>query len=222
MSIEDSIVARINELIAQATPLRQVSEHGQYLSEAQAQECRGWLAATVNIVQIIVPDPNSAYRQTVENVANRDHGFGIPTAVGEVRAILINLLADAQAGLITSVADNVRAEVFDDFLDHAKAYQNKGRKKEAGVIAGVVFEDSIRRVCRKHDIEERGKKLDDLISALTKSNVLSATKAKRARVAADVRTKATHAQWDEYDEKDLKTAIEFTEEFIAQHVEQQP
>ena len=88
------------------------------------------------------------------------------------------------------------------------------------MIVGVVFEDAIRRVCRKHDIEERGEKLDGLISALTKSNVLSATKAKRARVAAHVRTKATHAQWDEYDEKDLKTAVEFTEELIAQHVEQ--
>ena len=48
---------------------------------------------------------------------------------------------------------------------------------------------------------------DNLISALSKANILSATKAKRARVAAHVRTKATHAQWDEFDEDDLSTAV---------------
>lgn len=220
MPVEDAIVARINGLIGEAVQLRQTDDYGHYRTEAQGQECRGWLAAAVNIIQVVVPDPNSAYRQTAEAVANRDHGFEIPTAVGEVSAILVNLLGDAQAGLITSVADNVRAEVFDDFLDHAKAYQRDGRKNEAGVISGVVFEDSIRRVCRKHDLEERGVRLDDLISALSKANILSATKAKRARVAAHVRTKATHAQWDEFDEDDLSTAVEFTEELIARYVEQ--
>jgi hypothetical protein len=45
--------------------------------------------------------------------------------------------------------------------------------------------------------------LDSLIGALTKIGVLTGTKAKRARVAADVRTKATHAQWDDYDIGDV-------------------
>ena len=117
------------------------------------------------------------------------------------------------------MADHVRAEVFDDFLDHAKSYRKNGRKNEAGVIAGVVFEDTVRRVCRKYGISESGEKLDELISQLAKSNVLSTTKAKRARVAADVRNKATHAQWDEFDDNDLKTTIEFTEEMILEHVD---
>ena len=86
------------------------------------------------------------------------------------------------------------------FLDHAKTYLKADRKNEAGVVAGVVFEDSLRRVCRKHEIAERGRPLDDLISELAKKDILSATKAKRARVAAHVRTKATHAQWDEFEQ----------------------
>ena len=114
----------------------------------------------------------------------------------------------------------MQIEVFDDFLDHAKWYRKNGKTNEAGVIAGVVFEDSVRRCCRKHGIEERGRKLDQLISALEKGGVISGTKAKRARVAAHVRTKATHAQWDEYDESDLQTAIEFTNLFISTHIEE--
>jgi hypothetical protein len=36
--------------------------------------------------------------------------------------------------------DRARAETFDNFLDHARAYLGEKRIKEAGVIAGVVFE----------------------------------------------------------------------------------
>src|SRR5205823_4733836 len=74
------------------------------------------------------------------------------------------------------------------FLIHGKAYLQDGKTREAGVIAGVVFEDALRQICRKHAIEEKNVKLDTLISALVKSTVLTDTKAKRARVAAAVRT----------------------------------
>ena len=36
-----------------------------------------------------------------------------------------------------------RAEVFDNFLDHAHSYLDRDMKNEAGVIGGVVFEDTI-------------------------------------------------------------------------------
>ena len=220
MPIEDVVADRINELIAEGQPLRCGDEHGQVTSEQQAANCRGWLAAATNIVQMVIPDPNSAYRKTSERISDGDHGWVINEAVGEVVAILENLLKDAQSGLVSSVADHARAEVFDDFLDHAKAYLRDGLKNEAGVIAGVVFEDSLRRVCRKLNIPEHGQNLDSLISELAKTNTLTATKAKRARVSADVRTKATHAQWDQFDENDVRTTIEFTDEFISAHVEQ--
>jgi hypothetical protein len=58
-----------------------------------------------------------------------------------------------------------------------------------------------------------------MISQLTATNVLTPTKAKRARVAAHVRTKATHAQWDEFDKGDVQATIEFSEELILNHVE---
>ena len=82
------------------------------------------------------------------------------------------------------------------------------------MIVGVVFEDSVRRVCRKHSIEERGVSLDTLISELVKQAVLTELKAKRARAAAGVRTKATHAQWDEFAAGDVEAALAFTRELI--------
>jgi hypothetical protein len=124
-------------------------------------------------------------------------------------------LIDANAGLLASVANQARAETFDDFLDHADAYLKDKRKNEAGVIAGVVFEDTLRQICRNEGIAEIGLKIDGLISELTNRGELSSVKTERARVAAHVRTKASHAQWDEYEIEDVKATIEFTRELIS-------
>ena len=218
MSIEESIAARLDDLVGESSALTQGSEYDQ-VDGVQAYKCRGWLAAAVNIVQVVLPDPDAGYRKNVEKIAEADHGYMVHHAVGEVAAILANLIKDGRTGLLKSVANHARAEVLDDFLDHAKLYIKDGRKNQAGVIAGVVFEDTLRRVCRRHNISEKGIKLDDLISQLARSRVLSATKAKRARVAADVRTRATHAQWDEFDQNDVKTTVEFTEELILEHID---
>ncbi|MDL1969488.1 MAG: hypothetical protein LWW94_00670 [Candidatus Desulfofervidaceae bacterium] len=132
--------------------------------------------------------------------------------------ILRLLLQDIESGLLASIEDQTRASVFDDFLDHAKEYLKHKRKNEAGVIAGVVFEDTLRRICRNAGITEKGKKLDILIDKLVKAGILTQVKAKWAKAAAHVRTKATHAQWDEFELEDVNTTISFTEELIRKHL----
>ena len=139
----------------------------------------------------------------------------INAAVGELAAVLVALQNDADLGLLASVSDRARAEIFDDFLDHADAYLQNKRKNPAGVIAGVVFEDTLRRVCRKSAIVEKGKPIDKLISILSSKGEISGIQAKRARAAAHVRTKATHAQWDEFEFEDVRATIEFTRELIV-------
>jgi hypothetical protein len=124
-------------------------------------------------------------------------------------------LIDANAGLLASVANQARAETFDDFLDHTDAYLKDKRKNEAGVIAGVVLEGTLRQICRNEGIAEIGLKIDGLISELTNRGELSSVKTERARVAAHVRTKASHAQRDEYEIEDVKATIELTRELIS-------
>lgn len=215
MPIEVDLRARISQLLDESAALARGNEHGQCVEERQQQLCSAWITAAHNAVHIAISDPSAPYRQKVDKVAASNRGYVIHTAVGELAAVLRSLLADADAGLLASVADRARAEVFDDFLDHAQAYIGDGRKNEAGAIAGVVFEDTLRRVCRKHSIADRGQPLDQLISALAAQGELTAVKAKRARAAADVRTKATHAQWAEFELPDVQATIEFTRGLIA-------
>src|SRR6185369_13380615 len=108
-----------------------------------------WITAAQNVVHLAIPQPDAPYRQTADRIAKGNRGYLIHRAVEEFAAVLSSLLKDGEAGLLASVADQARAEAFDDFLDHAIHYLQKGKKQESGVIAGVVFEDAFRRVCRK-------------------------------------------------------------------------
>ena len=220
MTIEKSISEHIRSLISEGQYLRNGSPHGTTLSADHMERCSGWIGAAGHVVQMVCPNPQNTYRRMAEGICSRPSGNLSHSAVGEFTELLKRLLADVQGGLIASIINRAQAETFDDFLDHGRAYMHEGQIKEAGVIVGVVFEDSLRRVCRNQGINDKDIKLDELISQLTKLEVISPTKAKRARAAAHVRTKATHAQWDEFDQKDVNAAIEFTQELIESHLDE--
>ena len=70
------------------------------------------------------------------------------------------LLEEIEGGLLTSIENHAIAVTFDDFLDHGAEYLKNGRKDEAAVVAGIVFEDTIRRICRVLEIPENGVAMD--------------------------------------------------------------
>ena len=219
MDIENKIILRLRDLIAQGDKLRQGGEEDAAIDETHLQNCSGWIAAARNIAQFVLQNPEALYRKHIEEVASGDHGWMINRAVGQITELLKNLLIDFENGLLFSIVNQTRAEVFDDFLDHARAYLEEGRKNESGVIAGVVFEDTLRRICKNHKMEESGRKLDAIISDLLRAGLITGVMAKRARASAHVRTKATHAQWDEFEVGDVKATIEFTDELILKKID---
>jgi hypothetical protein len=217
---EENIKQKIAELIERSKKLKVGDkEFNESLTAEQVQECSGWMASALNIVQIVCPSLGNAYRKRAEQIADKKTRWSINGDVGEFGHLLSELLDAIEYGLLATVADKARAETFDNFLDHAKNYLKENQKNEAGVISGVVFEDSLRRVCRKYGKNDKDEKIDNLISYLTKNDFISQTKAKRARVAAHVRTKATHAQWGEFDINDVQVTIDFTEELILAHLD---
>lgn len=211
MPIEDRFATRLDILIERANVLRG--------DKQRKDESAGWRASASNIINQLCHNPDNAYRLQIESLIFLGANTHPYEQIADITSLLKNLKEDAEAGLLSSVANQARAEAFDDFLDHAKDYCKQNKHKEAGVISGVVFEDTIRGVCRKYGIAERDVKLDFLISELEKHGTLTATKAKRARVAAHLRTKATHAQWEEFDLQDVRTCIDITGELISQEID---
>jgi hypothetical protein len=210
--MELKIKQRFEQLISQGDKFTKwQTEYGEP-NNAHRDNYTGWVAAVKNIVNIVTLE-SDAYRQELLNYSNKVYPHQ------EFTSILKFLLSDIEAGLITSIEDQTKAFVFDELLDHAKDLLNKKQKDQAGIIAGVAFEDTFRNICRKNSVCEKDVNLDNLISEIQKKiSSFSQAKAKRARVAADVRTRATHAQWDEFTKEDVRATIEITEEFIQSYL----
>lgn len=209
--IEEAVKKKLARLIDRAMQAREKDYDDDLPWE-------GWLTEAMHIIEIVFPDANSTYRYRVEEMMNEEN-WDSSYKVIAVGAVLRGLQEDINLGLIAKLTNKIRAETFDDFLDHAESYREAGRKNEAGVIAGVVFEDTIRRVYRERLTEkDAGKKLEDVINDLTKHQILTAQQAKQAKVAAHVRTKATHAQWDEFDLSGVESTIHVTRRLLGDHL----
>jgi hypothetical protein len=155
MEIQEKARKRFEELLNAGDQLKHGNEHRQVRGEAHRQDCIGWLAWAQNMVHLVVPNPGNPYRSSVDKICSSDRGYCVQESVGEVSVILRSLLQDIDSGLLASIEDQTRASVFDDFLDHAKEYAKQKLSREAGVIAGVVFEDTLRSICRNAAIAER-------------------------------------------------------------------
>jgi hypothetical protein len=207
----NAVKERIEQLIAEVDQL-------PFHSDISRQ--KSWLTAAQNAVQLVCTSSSSPYRGHAQRIFDRSPTRDlIDSLVSDMAAMLRRLLDDINGGLLTTVENYAIAVTFDDFLDHGAEYLKHGRKDEAAVIAGIVFEDTIRRICRVLDVAENGVALDTLISELTKRNVLTAQKAKRARAAAGLRTSAAHARWEEIQLSDVNPVIELTRELMAAHLE---
>jgi hypothetical protein len=200
---------RIGALIAEAPELSE--------GNANYQRQMAWVIAAQHVVQLLCPSEASPYHAHTNRVVT-DAMAPAWSKVSQVSWLLSRLLEEIEGGLLTTIENHAIAVTFDDFLDHGAEYLKAGRKDEAAVIAGIVFEDTIRRLCRNLGITENGIALNTLISELAKSGILTTLKAKHARFAAGLRTSAAHARWEEIQLSDVKPVIDFTRELMAEHL----
>lgn len=212
MNVDKRFIDRATDLVCEGEHL--VRRFDQAVGNANAvsrlmDEQEGWFASVENILQAIFPDPSSPFRRR-------------QTSARAAVSLLNAAICDIEAGVVISVQEAATAEAFDNFLDHAQHYLNGNKVPEAGVIAGVVFEDTVRRLATKYNAiagGQAGQPLDQVISALEKARVLLPIKVKRCRAAAHVRNKATHAQWGEFERSDVEETIKITRELIESRLD---
>jgi hypothetical protein len=178
-------------------------------------EIAGWLMSGANLLHAVVGQklthPYNSLASTANIFASSDQAYHVArTMLGVLR----HLRADFEAGLISNIEAQVAAQTFDDLLDHAQEYLRQGRKEPAGVLTGVVFEDTVRKLCMHHNILEAGVKLDTLLSELVKKSVLLPIERNDGTTAASLRTAATHARWDQFDIENVKSVLDFTRRLI--------
>ena len=206
------------ELLSKQVPLDSESRPHYWIPAQDIVEFQAWLFSTANLLkQVSLKD--SPYQMEVDRLlANENMATGVPTdIVFKMLGLLHSAYQEWLRDFLSKLEYIVVAETFDEFLDHAKSYHAANKKIEASVLASAVFEDTIKRIATKNSLDSK-KTLEPLVDSLKSNDVFTAVKAKRAKAYSGLRNKALHAEWDEFDIKDVGEMIKGIEEIIEEYL----
>jgi hypothetical protein len=138
----------------------------------------------------------------------------VKIALGILRAVK----DDYENGYLFDTRTLIEAEVFDDFLEQAEQLLEKGYYQPAAVIVGCVLEDGLRKLCDKNSIVIPLKPtIDPMNIKLAKEGIYNKLWQKKITALADLRNKAAHGKWDEFEEKDVEDMIRDVRRFMEDY-----
>ena len=171
---------------------------------------------------------------TIERIAGRNSEYykhALKNASGEwsdskvldfLIGTLEGLFNDLKKNYLKSLTEIIRGDVFEDYLEMAEHLLNEGYKDPAAVISGSTLEEHLRELCSRNDINiylptgtrKRPKRADQINSDLAKNEVYSKLDQKNITAWLDLRNKAAHGKYNEYNSKNVELMLMGIKEFI--------
>lgn len=189
-----------------------------------AQEMSKALSMWLSAIRRLAP-PGSIYADNVQGHERflTNGVIGMSMALEPVRGMLLALRNDYEAGYLQSVVELVHADLFSDFLDMAEYLLDQGYKDPAAVVTGSVLEEHLRKLCGKHSVDVvkadgTPKKADSLNSDLTQTGAYSKLEQKSVTAWLDLRNKAAHGKYSEYEKEHVALMLLGVREFAARYL----
>ncbi len=137
----------------------------------------------------------------------------------EFLGVLEAAAADFQAGLLFDLKAQLQADVFGDFIDQAQALLDAGLVIPAASLAGAVLEDTLHKMCEKHNVAIPEKpSIEKLNTALVKAGVYNVGVQKTVTAHADTRNNADHGRFDDVDARAVSLMVQWLRGFISQRL----
>jgi hypothetical protein len=212
---------RINQLIALADKvMASNSNSSQTGSRVERELFVEFRASSLSFIKNTY-DVNHPYYHEF-NIRVRDNWtFMIESGRGILKAIKSEL----DGGWLLTLKDIVSAEVFSNFLDMSDHLLKENYKDPAAVIIGSVLEEHLRQLCSKNTIpiEENKsgrmvpKKADHLNNELSANSVYNKLDQKNVTAWLDLRNKAAHGKFSEYNKEQVELTLRAVTEFISRN-----
>ena len=220
MNVDQKILSRIDELITfgeRVLATRREAPAGfiGFPSLVDGDLATQWATSTQNLLVRVFGATSVHYTNFTEEVKEGTSKFSVVNrALGMLRAAK----DDYEHEYLFDVRRLIRAEVFDDFLEQAQHLYDSGYFQPAAVVVGCVLEDGLRKLCDQHGVPLADRpKLDKMNADLAKQGLYSKLTQKQITAYADVRNKAAHGQWDEFNEDDVMQMIRGIRTFMETH-----
>ncbi|MEV7165722.1 hypothetical protein AB0N60_26780 [Streptomyces microflavus] len=162
--------------------------------------------------------PDSVHRRQAQLHVKMNNSFKLAEYVGVAQA----LRDDLKAGWSESFVELVHADTHSDYLDMAEELLGKGYKDPAAVVTGTSLEVHVRALCVKHGVDTElstgaPKKADTMNADLKKAGVYGTLQQKQLTAWMDLRNKAAHGDWKEYDIQQVRLLIDGVRDFMLKY-----
>ena len=163
---------------------------------------------------------NSDYSRDIVRIINQYRFIQryIPYVIGVVKALKIDL----ENGYLKKYEELIHADIFSDFLEMACHLNDNNYKGPAAVLAGSTLESHIKKLAIKNSVEiiinQNPVKADKLNSDLAKLKIYNILDQKSITSWLDLRNKAAHGKYDEFDNIQVKLMIEGISNFISRNI----
>ncbi|WP_430478112.1 hypothetical protein ACQZM9_08095 [Streptomyces sp. P11-1] len=149
-------------------------------------------------------------------------GMSINTKAYNVSQVARALRHDLSDGWTDSVVELIHADTHSDYLEMAENLLGSGYKDPAAVIVGTALEVHVRALCVKHSVDTElptgtPKKADTMNADLKKTGVYGTLQQKQLTAWMDLRNKAAHGEWKEYDIQQVRLLIDGVRDFMLKY-----
>ena len=207
---EAKLLKHFAENYATATPVNGYSGGRAKFSSFRTQ-CLQFLSTTIGT--------ESLYYLGFYNQVTQYDIYPLELAV----EFLIRIKNDIEEGWLINLKGIISAEIFSDFLEMAEHLLQEGYKDAAAVMIGSTLEGHIKRLAEKNNIPliiEKGdkdilKKVSTLNVELAKAKVYNSQISKSVTAWLDLRNKAAHGLYDEYDKSQVSTMLMGVRHFVG-------
>ena len=104
-------------------------------------------------------------------------------------------------------------------MEQAKHLLSENYKDAAAVMVGAVLESTLRKLCEKHQIRFSPKDTINPLNNLLKDKAYNRIIHKQIITWADLRNKAAHGEFDEYNIIQVSDMMKWVEEFISSNLQ---
>jgi hypothetical protein len=165
-------------------------------------------------------DKHPYYTRFKESVVNTK-----PNDVEAGKGILTSIKTEIEKGWLSTIKGLISAEIFSDFLEMAEHLLSEKYEHPAAVMIGSVLEEHLRQLCDKNGIAvteiKNGKTLPkkaDLLNAdLAGQNIYNKLDQKNITAWLDLRNKAAHGKYAEYNIQQVELMLQGVTEFMTRN-----
>lgn len=220
---EKVFIKQIEEILKNYEDYR--NDEKELVNSGKREERLNFLITRIKAIVKRITGNDSEYYKRIKEIFVKYDKLNDYTKLKPLKGVLDGLYQDLKAGYLKSFSELIHANIFSDYIEMAEYLLEEGYKDPAAVITGSTLEEHLRKLCIKNGIDIeimskgklRPKKADSLNSELAKQGVYSKLELKSVTAWLDLRNKAAHGKYSEYNENQVKELILGVRDFIVRN-----